>query len=212
MQRLWPTSLPSMPPPSTLYHARHTLKKKKKTLPQTVLRYSIRDQTEYDPAGGRRCFLMLHMNGNPWWEWSALEDNRRLYSSCELKKKKKKKNRRRCNESRSDCHCSLWNEMDQSVNYTPLNFPSLLSSGMFRSYLHIKFTACHLKRRQDRVAQQKAALQQRHNILSFCRRSTLEELVCLRAESRHLTSDDSCKADPNSSDSLPTSADKFIWV
>ena len=65
--------------------------KKKKTLPQTVLRYSIRDQTEYDPAGGRRCFLMLHMNGNPWWEWSALEDNRRLYSSCELKKKKKKK-------------------------------------------------------------------------------------------------------------------------
>lgn len=40
----------------------------------------------------------------------------------------------------------------------------------------------------------------------------LQELVCLRAGSRHFTADDSCKADTNSSDSLPTSSDKFIWV
>ena len=40
----------------------------------------------------------------------------------------------------------------------------------------------------------------------------LQELVCLRAGSRHLTADEFCKADSNSSDSLPTSSDKFIWV
>lgn len=40
----------------------------------------------------------------------------------------------------------------------------------------------------------------------------LQDLVCLWAGSRHLPADEPCKADTNSSDSPPTSSDKFIWV
>lgn len=53
--------------------------------------------------------------------------------------------------------------MDQSRNYH--NFPSPLSSRMFLSQLHVKFTACYLKWCQDQVAQQKALLQQRQHII-----------------------------------------------
>lgn len=46
----------------------------------------------------------------------------------------------------------------------------------------------------------------------FVHVGALKELICLRAKTRHLSREESCKDDSNTGNCPPTSSDKFIWV
>lgn len=95
--------------------------------------------------------------------------------------------------------------MDQSRSRASLT----LNKGMFPSHRPHKIHDM-LSKVVPGPSGTKEKPQQRQHIINFVSVRALEELVCLRPGSHRPTTDES--ADTDSSDSLRTSSDMFIWV